>query len=255
MGFDGNEIEGDAWKEELKIKSYEVDLRGRVFAPVLLNFMQEAASNHADALHVGSAHLQELGRFWVLSRIGIRINTLPRWGDTLTLYTWPAGTDKLFALREFRIIDEHGDVIVSASSAWLVLDEQKRRPVRIDRLFTERGIPLERDPRGERLQKLPPLGRVDRESGITVQLSDLDVNDHANNAKYVEWVLNSYSKQFVYDNEVYGCSINFLSECGYGDELLIRTVKENDHSFLHSVVRSEHQTESCRIRMRWGIHR
>jgi acyl-ACP thioesterase len=255
MGFERNEIARDAWKEELRIRSYEIDLSGRVPVPVLLNFIQEAASNHADFLRLGVDDLEPLNRLWVLSRVKIDIATSPGWGDRVVLHTWPAGIDRLFALREVRIVDETERVIVSASSAWLVLDADTRRPVRIGRLVGDRGLSLEPDPNRATLEKLPPPERIDREHRLSVQLSDLDINDHVNNARYVEWVLNTYPLDFVQAHEVHGCEVNFLSECGYAEAMTIRTLTRLDETYLHAVARQGGEGEVCRIRLRWRPHR
>jgi acyl-ACP thioesterase len=253
MGFERDEIGKDAWREEFVIRSYEVDMCGKVPVPVILNFAQEAASNHADSLKLGIEDLESMDRFWVLSRIRIDVADFPRWGDLIVLHTWPGGTYRLFAQREFRFADDAERVIISASSAWLVLDTRTRRPVRIEQMFIDRGLPLERDPRCAELDKLPPMEGNDHESHRTVQLSDLDINDHVNNARYVEWVLNTYSRDFVQQHEVCGCEINFLSECGYAEEVLIRTWQREDKTYQHAVVRREQVADICRLVLKWRI--
>jgi medium-chain acyl-[acyl-carrier-protein] hydrolase len=251
MGFDRNEIVEDAWREMYGIRSYEVDRWGRVPVPVLLNFIQEGASNHADFLKLGFSHLEEIGRFWVLSRISIHVDTYPCWGESVALYTWPAGVDRLFALREFRLTDDRDRVILSASSAWLMLDVRRRRPVRIERLFMERGVTLDREPHGEVIESLPVPGGGEESIAATVQRSDLDLNDHVNNARYVEWVLDSYPEEFVRGHVVSDCTIHFLSESRSGEHLDIQTVRRGDRSFLHSVVRFSDGNEVCRLLLAW----
>jgi acyl-ACP thioesterase len=202
-------------------------------------------------LRFGFSDLQEIKKLWVLSRIKILISAFPKWGEKISLYTWPGGMERLFALREFRIIDEREQMVIRASSAWLVLDLEKRRPVRFDNFFRERGIPLEKDQRCEPIERLPTAveGREGRE--FSVQICDLDINDHANGAKYLEWVLDSYQKQYVFENEVCECTINFLEECNQGDVLVVRTLEPGSDVFLHGVVSVKEGVEVCRILLRW----
>jgi medium-chain acyl-[acyl-carrier-protein] hydrolase len=42
-------------------------------------------------------------RFWVLSRIYAVVDKWPQWEDTIIVKTWPNGTDKLFALRNYEV--------------------------------------------------------------------------------------------------------------------------------------------------------
>jgi acyl-ACP thioesterase len=251
MGIEGCDVPANAWKELFRVRSYEVDLRGRATLPVILNMMQEGASNDADSLRFGFSDLKEIDKLWVLSRIKILISAFPRWGDRITLYTWPGGMERLFALREFRILDEREQKIIRASSAWLVLDLEKRRPVRFDEFFRERGIPLDKDPSCEEIDKLPSAvgGKEGRE--FSVQICDLDINDHANGAKYLEWVLDSYQKQYICENEVCECTINFLDECNQSDTLVVRTLEHGNDIFLHSVVRVKDDVDVCRVLLKW----
>jgi acyl-ACP thioesterase len=241
----------DIWEEDVFVRSYDVDLHGKVFLDVLLSFMQDAASNHVDSLGVGYAHLLEMGRFWVLSRISMIIERYPAWGDGLRIRTWHAGEDRLFGLREFRIHDSKGETVASAASAWLMLDTGSRRPSRPSELYNRLSIPLGHSRSTERLEKLPGVASMDREARHRVQYSDLDVNDHANNARYLEWVLNSYGREHILDHEVSRCEMNFLAECGYGDEIGIRTERTAPTSYVHALRKREEDVEVCRVRLTW----
>jgi acyl-ACP thioesterase len=84
-----------------------------------------------------------------------------------------------------------------------------------------------------------------------VQHSDLDVHDHVNNAKYVEWVLNSYPEEFFLRNEVQTCTINFLSECGWGDEMVVRSRESAAGSYSHCVSRRQSGSDACRMVFQW----
>jgi medium-chain acyl-[acyl-carrier-protein] hydrolase len=77
--------------------------------------------------------------------------------DQIQISTWPSGAQRLFALRDFELQDKDNQAVAVAVSAWLVLDVQKRRPVRIAP-FVERLKPLEGDHiLPDTLDKLPGL--------------------------------------------------------------------------------------------------
>ena len=60
-----------------KIRSYHTDADGRLFVHQLLNFLQDAAHNHADGFGFGQMQLAEANLVWVLSRLTIEIDSLP----------------------------------------------------------------------------------------------------------------------------------------------------------------------------------
>ena len=134
-------MEPNIWKENFNIRSYEVDCSGRLSIVSIFNLMQEAASKHADALGVSIQQLLAENYTWLLSRLKIKMDTYPVWGDQLAVYTWPSGIRRLFALRDFHLKDQNDNDVAAALSAWLVLDTLKRRPARISR-FIDRLTPL-----------------------------------------------------------------------------------------------------------------
>jgi acyl-ACP thioesterase len=251
MDAEMDSVGEDVWREEFFIRSYEVDLHGKVFVPVLLSFMQEAASNHVDSLRVGFSHLEEMNRVWVLSRIRIEVQRYPKWGERVVLLTWHAGEERLFGLREFRVSDDQKEVIVSAISAWLMLDRTTRKPVKPSELYNKLTIPLGCSRNGRSLGKLPEVESVHVEGQYRVRYTDLDVNNHVNNARYLDWVLNTYAAQHLHDREVSQCEMNFLAECGHGEDVSIFTERRDNGSFLHSLVTGHEETEICRVLLGW----
>jgi acyl-ACP thioesterase len=57
----------------------------------------------------------------------IEVEKYPAWQDEITLNTWSAGTDGMYAFREFILTDKSGGLILRASSAWLILDMENKR--------------------------------------------------------------------------------------------------------------------------------
>ena len=53
-----------------------------------------------------------------------RYSGLPLWGETIIVKTWPRGTDKLFALRDYEVRYPDGRSIALATSSWLIIDRE-----------------------------------------------------------------------------------------------------------------------------------
>ena len=174
--------------ETYQIRSYEVDCRNRLSVLGMFSFMQEAAGKHAAALGVSIHQLISENFTWLLSRLKIKIHSYPGWNDRIQVSTWPSGTQQLFALRDFEIKDGDNRIIAAAVSAWLVIDLKRRRPVRISP-FVERLRPIEGSHiLPDKLDKLAALRHHDHKRNFVVRYSDLDINQHANNVRFVEWV-------------------------------------------------------------------
>ena len=245
--------EPNIWQETYQIRSYEVDCHHRLSVLALFNYMQEIASRHAEALGVSIQQLLSENYTWLLSRLKVEITSFPAWKDQLVLRTWPSGTRRLFALRDFEILDRDNQTVATAISAWLVLDVKKHRPARIGQ-FVDRLKPLEGDHiLPDTLDKLPGLDLRTHEKAFVVRHRDLDINQHVNNVSFVEWVLESVPTRVLNTSVPTELEINFLAEAFYGDHILAACHGQdaNQTSFLHSIIRQKDGQELARARTVW----
>src|SRR5512133_845333 len=125
-------MESFQYENEFRVHVYDTGPDGRLSLTSLFNYMQDIASDHAEKLGFGRDDLMRDNRFWVLSRIYAVFNRWPLWGDSLSLTTWPDGTDHLFALRSYEAKTGNGALFASASSSWLILDRDTKRIQRPD---------------------------------------------------------------------------------------------------------------------------
>lgn len=242
------------WQDEYLIRSYEVDAQKRAPLPTLCKFMQESAYRHAEHLELGYRHLKEKNQFWVLSRLLIKIDRYPQWGDKIELQTWSTGVEGLFAYRDFQFLDHLGHLLGAARSAWLILNGEKRRPQRLDELKERRDLLTEKRALNEKPGKLPSLTNPGQDSLFLVRFSDLDLYNHVNNARYIQWILDSYPLEMHQKFEVSSFQINFLSEAKFGDEISIHTepVAGTAVGFSHCLKRREDDQDICRARSQWA---
>ena len=243
------------FEKEYRVHVYETGPDGKLNLYSLFNYMQDIASDHAIRLGFGRDDLMKENHFWVLSRIYAEIDIWPRWEDTIVLKTWPNGTDKLFALRNYEVTYPDGRHICSGTSSWLILDQTTKKVQRPDSAlsrfnfsaYTENSplrYPAKIDPAGE-YGKLSPLFRI--------KVSDLDVNLHTNNVRYLKWVSDTYDLDFIMKNDPQSAEINYLAESRFDEEILIRTSVGNENSSFHnhSIFRNSDNKELCRIRIGW----
>jgi medium-chain acyl-[acyl-carrier-protein] hydrolase len=246
-------IDSNVLRETYQIRSYEVDCRNRLSILAMFSFMQEAASKHAAALGVSIHQLVSENFTWLLSRLKIKIASYPGWNDRIQVSTWPSGTQQLFALRDFEIKDDGNRIIAAAVSAWLVIDLQKRRPVRISP-FVERLKPIDGSHiLPDRLDKLAALRHHDHERNFVVRYSDLDINQHVNNVSFVEWIVEGVPFAVLKTSVPAEIEINFLAEAFYDDRIqaFFHPLDSNNTEFHHSLTRQQDGRELARARTVW----
>lgn len=233
------------------VHSFDADAFGHLSPAALAGYLQEAAGRSADALGFGLADLNRRGATWVLARERVVLDRPVRWGETLTLETWPNGLDRLAALRDFRLLRE-GAEVGRALTTWFALDVATRRPVRPDQLFPpafhaqgEHVLPVAEPP-------LPALAAHDVERRFQVRLADIDANQHVTNASYVAWALEAVDEACWRGQRLAALDVQFLAECHLGSYVRSRSAAQPDGTRLHGIVREEDGKELARVRTTWA---
>ncbi len=187
----------------------------------LFNRFQELAGIHAEHLQVGYDSLQRSKLAWVLSRIKVKIDSLPHWGRTVHLATWPKGIDRLFALRDFCMTDEQGKTLVAATTAWLMIDTEKGKPRRLDNFPVNLEFPGAPHALREPLDKIAVPQGLNQVMEKTVLLSDIDTNQHVNNAQYAKWITDCFSPEQFRSGRLASVQVNYLEETLLGDRVAL----------------------------------
>jgi medium-chain acyl-[acyl-carrier-protein] hydrolase len=248
-------IELMQFEKEYAVHVYETGPDGILSIHGLFNYLQDIASDHAIILGFGREALMRESRFWVLSRIYAEITQMPKWEDRIVITTWPNGTDKLFALRNFEVCYKDGRHIASATSSWLILDRITRKIQRPDTILSKFYSDLH--PNQSLLRYASKLDFHVDDDDISdpykIKVSDLDINLHVNNVRYLTWVSDTYSLDFVLNNVPKSAEINYLAESQSGDVVIIKTMADQaDNTIIgHSVIRMSDKKELCRIRIGW----
>lgn len=247
-------LQARPWTESFRVRSYEVDPRGRASVLTLCNYLQEAAANHAQEIGVSRENMLEQGTAWVLAHLHVQIDRYPQWGDTVQVETWPSGTERLYATREFLLRDEAGSSFGRATSAWLVIDVERRRPVRLPAALHDIELPDRDAPLSTSFDRLLDLDRVDHECRFRVRFSDLDLNQHVNNVQYAEWALEALPDDVLTQQRLVELKLQFRSETTLGDGVTAQTQRapsDGTLQFLHRVLHAADERVVARAQTRW----
>ena len=208
------------WEGSYRVRQDEIGDRGELQIPALFNFLQDAAIHHASELGVSVGTLEMERKAWVLRTIRVRIDTAPVWGEVVTVQTWPTGVDGLLAYRDFQILDSKGRTSVLADSSWLIIDRDRRRPVRLPSDWKAWTFPDRRafgDRPGDRLSPA-----ATQESAVTrVETRDLDFNAHVNHVRYIEWILQPLPVDFLFRYRLAEMAATFMQEAVLDEQLRI----------------------------------
>ncbi len=243
----------DLRKDTYYIHSFDVDFSSKVSLAKVCNLFQESAWRHATEHHLGYHDLVKDNKAWVLSSLKIHINQLPVWKDEVELITWAKNTDRLFAYRDFEMYKKGSDEpAILATSAWLIVDIQTKRPQRMQYFSDMMPLQTEKHAIVNSTEKIPPVEEVKEHQEKVPVYSDLDVNQHVNNVKYVEWILDLFSLEFQKCHQINEFEINYRHEVEYNE--LVKLESQNGsspNSFIIQGINKE--TDNCAFRsfLKW----
>jgi acyl-ACP thioesterase len=226
----------DIFSEKVPVRFGNIDRSDTLTLSATFDFFQEAAISHAEILGVGRDAMKRTGMVWVLSRIGVFMERRPRFGEMVTVRSWPRGSHKLFAVRDYDIRDAEDRPVVRGRSGWLILDIEKRRPLRPQ--MAMQSLPL-----NSGVDSLPGAGmgnevpagliaRPDANVRITRNAcySDIDYNGHMNNTRYIQWIQDMLDPKILESARQIRLDINYLSEVKPGEAVDLCLVLLNGES-------------------------
>lgn len=209
-------IETFQFHRDFEIGSFQVNPNGKLRLKDLADLFQEVAWRHADSGDFGRT-LQKENRMWVLSRLEIKVNQMPVWGEEVRVFTAGRGVEGLFAFREFLMVNSKEEELASGMSSWVLLDTETKRIIKPETVLPSELFQINQKP-----DWIPERHRI-RDLGenafaISVQHSDLDLQNHVNNTSYIRWI-----EDGVFENGkgIQFLSINYLAECFLGDQVEI----------------------------------
>jgi medium-chain acyl-[acyl-carrier-protein] hydrolase len=233
-----------------QVKSWDADSNRRMTFAALSRYFQEAAHRHAEKLGFGYERMLGNGMAWVLGRIQIRLIEAPIWEQEVLVETWPKGKDQAYYLRDFRIEDAKGQHMGSATSSWLLIDINNRRPRSFKPLDALAMDIPDRHAIRSLAPRLAPLQGIPEHFQHKVMHSDIDVNGHMNFSQYVRLMEDLFFENGKEYRQIRELNINFLSELHKGDIIDIqRIMNTGDKCCYFSFLNRELNTESARAQI------
>ncbi len=187
----------------------------------VMKLLSELAGEDYERRELGYEYLLEHGQALLLSRLRLKFAAVPVHMEKTVASTWERLVKGPFFFREYEIKSESGEVLVSGSSQWALIDITTRAVLRPSSLVEGKR---QEDPRKsdcpdcEKLKKnaeLPVLGYR------SVYYSDLDGNGHVNNAVYGKIAIDFLPEE-IRQKGIKDFSINFFMETKQGETLEIR---------------------------------
>lgn len=235
---------GIVTEKVFEIHYSHVDYYKRAKVTTLIDFFNDIATYQSEKLGIGIDYLRENHKGWVILKWQIDIKKYPLYMDKIIVRTQPVAARKIFAYRNFEILDLKGNLMASAKSIWSLVDIENMRPVRLTNEILEKYKIKEEKGQKYNIEEASNFSedRINNSTSFKIRYSDIDTNKHVNNEKYVAWMIENVPKGIVLGYRLTKIKINYKKETKYGENIeVLSQISENNGTIicLHKIKNNE----------------
>lgn len=214
-------MENQIGKFTFSVEPFSEDFTGRLSWGYIGNHLLRCASLHAGMHGFGYDDVVRNRQAWVLSRLVVDIEEMPRTGEVYQIETWVSKVYRQFTDRLFAITSPEGRIYGHAHSVWALIDMDSRMPVDFSTLpdggfskaMSEREVPIKGAGRVKVKAEAPT-------HTLTAYYNDLDINGHVNSVRYIEMMLDLFSQEIYEEGKVAKrVEMSYCAESRCGNEL------------------------------------
>lgn len=206
----------------LSLISRDCDFTGCWKPSEIFMAMQELAAEHSAILGAGYSYMRGIGLAFALTRTELHMDRYPKIGEKVVVRTWAAPVMKWMYPRHFLFESESGEQLGCASTIWVLLDLAERKMAPPAALKTEIATGDLPAP-----MRMPGKALLPSESCPVVEYlpgySEIDVNGHVNNTRYVVWMCDALGVQSLEEKRVSSLVVNYTHEILPGQSVALRT--------------------------------
>lgn len=233
------------------ITSFETDINTRLRLGALANLLIQSAISSAEKLGFGFSNLKENKLFWVLSRLKIEIIRPLHWNEEVEVETWPKDIDGWFYLRDFIVRDNNGLPVAKATSTWLAIDVDTKRPKKIEGIQANNFTRLSHKHAIEKASEKLNSAIYTNQRKISITFFDFDLNKHVTSTRYIDWMMDSLSFEFHKTHYPKSLIINYIKETLEDKELILHHHTDQNNIAIFEGLHKAENTVSVRAEIQF----
>ena len=200
------------YQKSFIVSNNDVDKYFRLKIPAIFRYFQDVALLATESKGVDSISLSKKNIDWVITRMSVQVKRLPKCDEEITVCTHPGKDMAMLYPRYFYIMDAKGEIIVSSSSIWALIDNSTRKVI-VDRDVIAKLPPETYDCQPDLPEKIIAPENERFIEKRTIHYSDLDFNSHMNNVRYVELLMDTHDSEFYDSHRLSSITLNYMREC------------------------------------------
>lgn len=218
------------YSQEYIITNDCMDINYRLKPISVIMFFQDCYARFLTTKYLAAFHVIKENLFWVVSEFNIEFSEdLPFWSEKIKVEIWISELSKLKIYADFQLT-YNDKPFAKGNSCWYILDTVSRRPVLTDKIKDKIEV-INKLALGEHKKTgiETSLEKIN-EISHTINISDIDFNNHVNNKSYINIAEASFDENFRNTHTIKSMHVKFIKESFIKDNLtccLYKTASPN----------------------------
>jgi len=241
-----------SYSKEYDINYYNCDQNLDLSVVSLLRFFEDLAITHTEAVNLGFMFYEQNKVAWFLTRWLINIHSLPKFNQRIKIITNPKSFYNFYANREYQVIDETGNEIISADTLWVFIDAETRKPRKIpEQVYLGYGLNDDGRKYFSKLEEVKAFQQSDSFRNFQILRRDIDYNNHANNSQYLSYAMETVPNEFLIQHRIKKLIVNYNKEAYLNDIIKVTTAVKSEGGISYYHLMNKGNSEICKIQSCW----
>lgn len=240
---------GLRYSDYYTVPFYECDVNQDMRLSALLSLALQVSGKQSQALGMSDEIIYEqYGLIWVVTEYTIEINRLPRYTNKIKIETEAISYNKLFCYRDFVIYDEDSqEKLLTIHASFILMDFKTRKVHPVEDAI----VHVYQSEKRQKIEKSPKIPEITNGENLEfwVRYHDLDINQHVNNGKYLEWLYDSLGLDFLLEYIPKYIQLKYSKEIHYG-HFITSTYEKDGNKTYHRISSDLGQHASAQIEWR-----
>ncbi len=216
----------------------DCDMFKRLKPSAILTMFQDCSEDLTEGWGVGLDVMLEQGFIWVVAKVACQVERLPEHGDVVHIRGWARRNRLGLFPYHIDIMDEAGETLISGDTMWVLSDVEQH--TMLSARVPQVVLPSPEGP-GERLPHMAHIQTPEtfQRSSRRAMYSEMDINGHLTNNKYMDWVCDLADPAFHAQHPMKGMRIDYHAEILAGEEVSLEWDLTDQHLWCRSADRFE----------------
>lgn len=235
------------YKRDFFVGANDIDFNLNMKDTAILKYLEEMAGLHSDFAGYGINDMERTKITWLVLGWKVEVIRRPKYAEEFTINTWCKTQNKLYSKRDFEILDSKGNVIIKATSKWIMINTDTREIGKISEEFAtaygDEDINIfENNPNF----KFKEPNKMEKVLEYKVPEELIDFNRHVHNTEYIN-LAKKVLPLNIKDNLFNNFEIMYKKEIKLGEtinlyysleeDVNIIVIKSEDDKILHSIIK------------------